>query len=740
MLSRSAVVKLKAILIIDLIVVAAAVGAYFYLQNEGVIAGPTKPANLELSDFLITPQEAYIGETIQISANCTNTGDVDGNATYSLVINEQIKEALNVTLAPQMSELLEFTDIENEPGNYTVVLGDQTGYFIINEPPPNTSKIVLSESKSTPYETWPDKSINVTVVATNPSDEADRLYIRVTVDDVLFTTRMIELEAGACETLVFSVNATSEGKHVVMINSLRGTFTVVKEGYHTLTINRSGGGSKPLPFTLNDEQLNTPYQALLPVGDYTVSVPTPYNVGTGVVAFDSWSDGTKSATNHFTLSDDRLILVCSYNVISGYASCPSMYIWNGTGYSYVTDVSNPGWLGYLSHIDADGTIVAGGGSPYDYVKIDSSQFAAKDGAFDITLAQQWDELFYLDQAYIIVVDHPAGTDVHTTLTNYLNQGETGKIYTVTDGGLLVPVSAKNEQGNDVLEQIRTQDGWYTPGINGIESTQWDDIQTNVLTLDLGDLSTAPNVKLVITAMVDWGLASTYYEYLDMFKEAAADGEVPDGTEIMPAPYMEIQAADGSWILAPQDRQIPIPSDYNARTFAVDLTGLFPDDVSDYKVRFTNFWNVTYDYIGIDTTENQAITTQTLKPTEATLGQWWGETNSTSTGAFTRYGDVKALMQDADDMFVVGRQCDAVHMLFSTEGLEDPEDGMVRDYIFVVACWFKDPPGEWGYGFTWTVDPMPFIAMTGYPYTDAEHYPTDALHQQYIRTYNTRIIT
>ncbi len=441
MLSRSAIVKLKAILIIDLIVVAAAVGAYFYLQDQGVIAGPSKPANLELSDFLVTPMEAYIGDTIQISANCTNTGDVDGNVTYSLLINGEVKEELNVTLSPLMSQLLEFTDIENKAGNYTVQLGDQLGYFIISEPPPNTSKIVLSNYRSSPYETWPDLSTNVTVVATNPSEEADRIYIRVAVDDVLFTSRMVELDAGESQTLVFPVNATAEGKHVVMVNTLRGTFTVVKEGFHTLTINRSGGGSKALPLTLNGEDLSTPFQALMPVGEYTVSVPTPFNVGTGVVAFDSWSDGTKSSTNHFTLSDDRLILVCSYNVISGYASCPSMYIWNGTGYSYVTDVSNPGWLGYLSHINADGTIVAGGGSPYDYVKIDSSQFAAKDGAFDITLAQQWDELFYLDQAYIIVVDHPAGTDVHTTLTNYLNQGETGKIYTVTDGALLIPINA-----------------------------------------------------------------------------------------------------------------------------------------------------------------------------------------------------------------------------------------------------------------------------------------------------------
>ena len=76
----------------------------------------------------------------------------------------------------------------------------------------------------------------------------------------------------------------------------------------------------------------------------------PFNVGTGVLEFTSWSDGSQSASRTFTL-DKRLILVATYTLISGYASCPSLYIWNGTGYSYVTDVSNPGWLGYIGYIN-----------------------------------------------------------------------------------------------------------------------------------------------------------------------------------------------------------------------------------------------------------------------------------------------------------------------------------------------------------------------------------------------------
>ncbi len=70
---------------------------------------------------------------------------------------------------------------------------------------------------------------------------------------------------------------------------------------------------------------------------------------------------------------------------------------------------------------------------------------------------------------MLVVDHPVGTDAYTSMTNYLNKGSTGQIYTVSSGSLLSPISATNEKGQNVLSQIIQKDGVYTPGINGNES-------------------------------------------------------------------------------------------------------------------------------------------------------------------------------------------------------------------------------------------------------------------------------
>jgi hypothetical protein len=735
MLSRSAVVKLKAILIIDLLIVGAAVGVYFYLQSQGVITGAAKPATFTYSDLTVSPLEAYVGQSIGITVNVTNIGDVEGNTTVNLEINGAIEDSQNVTLAGLKDSLIvEFTVLKLKDGNYSVKIGDLEGSFLLKPAPPESSKIVLSNFKSDPYEVWPNQTVTVTANALNPSAETDRLMITVTDDGDIVDSLMIELEAGASQQVVFNLTATNEGKHTVKLNSLSGTYTVVKEGYHTLTIGRSGGGSKALPFTLNGENHETTYMALVPVGEYTVTVPNPFDVGTGVLAFSYWSDGSTSATHTFTV-DKRTILVATYTLVSGYACCPSLYFWNGTGYQYVTEVSNSGWLGYIGYIDPAGTIVFKDGNPFDYVKIDNSLLKTKDGYYDFTLSQQWNELFYIDQTYLLCVDHPVGTDAYMSLTSYLSDGSTGKVYTVTNQTTTSPVSATNEKGEDVLEQLLSIDGVFTPGINGYDSV-WDNITLNQLTLDLGNLTGASEMKLVIRGIVDWGLADPYYQWIDSFKEAAAQGLVTDNTEIMPAPYLEVKAANGTWLRVNQD--IPLPSDYRARTYTVNITGIFPEDVADYQIRFNNFWNVTYDYIGIDTSTQAEITTQALFPTSAVLSQLW-DTTSKSTGAFTRYGDVLPLVEEADDMFVVGRQGDQVNLLFPAANLTEPAEGMVRDYFFVVASWFKDPPGEWGYGFTFTVDPMPFQDMSGFPYTTDEHYPDDTAHQAYLQQYNTRII-
>ena len=736
--SRSAITKLKAILVIDLIIVAAAAGIYFYFQDQGLIVGAPKPAEFILTDLTIAPIEAEMFEPILITVNVTNIGDELGSYMANLTINNVLEENQTVLVLGRNSTLVEFTVIEEVEGNYTVEVNGLSGSFNVKVPPPTASNIVLSNLVVKPYESWVNETITVTVIATNLGGEADRLFAGLMVDGSLIETKKIELAAGATTTVELTFNATSEGKHTVKVNALTGTFTIVPTGYHTLMVNRSGGGSTVLPFTLNGVSYGTPYSELLPVGEYTLTVPSSFTPEGAVFQFDFWSNGATSSTTTINLQS-RLIMVATYKLISGWACCPSLFYWNGTDYVYVTEISNAGWLGYMDYIDENGDIVFGGGNPWDFIKLDNSQLAPRNGYYDLILFQQWDEIFYLDAAYLMVVDHPIGTDVYSTMVNYVNQAFNGQIYTVSKNNLLTPISAINEKGEDVLSHISQLDGIFTPGSNGLASPSWDNITLNQLTLNLGDLSGAQAIKLVINGMIDWGSPEHYYTWVDGFKAAFAEGLVPNGTQIYPAPYMEVMDESGNWVRVPQDKQMPTPSDYVPRSFVVDLTGLFPTGVSEYQIRINNFFNVTFDYIGIDTTPQENITVQRINPTATLDPLDFGSTASTVSGSFTKYGDVTQLLLDADDMFVIGMQGDKVSLKFPTADLPPLGDGMERDFFLFAACWFKDPPGNWGYGFEFTVDPLPFRSMSGFPYPPTESYPSSDEYVRYLQEWNTRVI-
>ena len=50
-------------------------------------------------------------------------------------------------------------------------------------------------------------------------------------------------------------------------------------------------------------------------------------------------------------------------------------------------------------------------------------------------------------------------------------------------------------------------------------------------------------------------------------------------------------------------------------------------------------------------------------------------------------------------------------------------------------WAKDADANTA--FSQTVLPLPFHAMSRYPYPAREHYPDDAAHREYLREYLTR---
>jgi hypothetical protein len=506
MTCRTAIGKVKAILLIDIIILSAATGTYLYLHQSGQLETQLNPAEFFLTALKIDPVEADVGEPILISANVTNIGDLAGNYTLSLVVNDMIAENQTIRLASGISSVIEFVHSEFGEGNFTVHLGNLTGSFNVKAFFPEFSPIQLSRLTINPYEINQGESTILKLEAKNTGSDTESLPVRLFIDGLLVETKNLELTRGESTPVEFMLNGTELGVHRVKVNNLFGGFNVVPIGMHTLTVL-----TYPIPdeggadIKINGEELRTPYSAILPEGKYTISVPA--TDPTGEHAFLFWQDGPSTPTRTITLNK-RITITAEFE--RG-VSCPSLSIWNGSEFIYLADVSNHGWLGYVNYVtdDPNWTIVYWRNNPWDYIPVEENQLALRNGYYEMALTQKWNEIFFLDSTYLVVVDHPLDVDVYSTMVEeYLDPEYMGKIYTVSKNPLQ-PVSAFNENGENMLNQISEIDNNFTDGINGLQSESWDDISWNSLTLNLGDLSAHEDIKLVVRAIVDWGSAEDY---------------------------------------------------------------------------------------------------------------------------------------------------------------------------------------------------------------------------------------
>ena len=102
-----------------------------------------------------------------------------------------------------------------------------------------------------------------------------------------------------------------------------------------------------------------------------------------------------------------------------------------------------------------------------------------------------------------------------------------------------------------------------------------------------------------------------------------------------------------------------------------------------------------------------------------------------TGRYTRQGDVRELLLRSDDMFVVSRPGDQISLSFNASALPPLPAGWTRSFVLRTWGYCKDATPFTTTGGT--IEPLPFRAMSGFPYGPGEAHP----HPEYVRTWNTR---
>jgi hypothetical protein len=107
------------------------------------------------------------------------------------------------------------------------------------------------------------------------------------------------------------------------------------------------------------------------------------------------------------------------------------------------------------------------------------------------------------------------------------------------------------------------------------------------------------------------------------------------------------------------------------------------------------------------------------------------------GRYTREGDVKPLLADVDDRFVVTASGDEIAVSFPADRLPALPEGWTRTFLLYADGFSKEM--NLHSASPDLLEPLPFHGMSAYPYGPAEKYPDTPEHQRYRATYNTRVI-
>jgi VCBS repeat-containing protein len=185
----------------------------------------TRPASFETNNLAITPGEAAPGEIVTASIKVDNQGDLSGTCQVSLMLDNEIVQTREVTLAGGGSETVVFTLTSDTVGEHRANIGSMLATFLVKKPlsPANFAVSGLSIS---PNIADSGKNIDISAIVKNTGDLSGTYQTVLSVDDAAVETKEVVLAGGSSATVSFSFTAGTVGQHKVSIGGLPATFEV----------------------------------------------------------------------------------------------------------------------------------------------------------------------------------------------------------------------------------------------------------------------------------------------------------------------------------------------------------------------------------------------------------------------------------------------------------------------------------------------------------------------------------
>jgi hypothetical protein len=418
-------------------------------------------------------------------------------------------------------------------------------------------------------------------------------------------------------------------------------------------------------------------------------------------------------------------------------SCPFLFAHDGRQVRFVKDFMWSTPLGMYINAQHPGGFT----QTLEWVKIRGDQLGSRAGAYDVRVTAELWEADFFDYLSLIVVDHPPGTEVFVNEAFPLVPSKPRVHVT----GPTQPVArAWDQQGRDVTDLVRDIDGRYLDTFplgkfQGVAADHWVEV-------DLGD--DAPRQGPV------WLLAHGWLQPTDSSINVALE----QGKHDHPRPLvMEVPDGKGGWRVARDDLGFPAGKN---KTMLIRLDGVAGKGVARHFRLRTNmeiYWDALHYAAGLD---DKLARLRPLRPDVAELrhrgfsritranrrspelpdyndlvgtGQPWRDL----IGYYTRFGDVRELLEKADDRSVIANAGDEIALRFTAPPA--PPAGWKRDFVWASDGWTKD--GNLNTRFSKTVLPLPAHDQTSYDRPPGEleddpvyrRFPDDWLkyHTRYI---------
>jgi len=199
----------------------------------------TRPAEFQLSELTMTPDEVYIDRDVTISVMVTNIGDLTGNYGAILQINYVVKETREITLAGSDNVTVSFSMTPDAIGEYAVNIGGLLGTFNVKTPEippapthvptvaPSPASFTISDLSVTPSEVKPSEEVTISAVVTNAGGCDGNCVVCLKIDGIEEAKKEVTVGAGKSETVTFIIAKDTKGSYTASIDDKTGQFTVI---------------------------------------------------------------------------------------------------------------------------------------------------------------------------------------------------------------------------------------------------------------------------------------------------------------------------------------------------------------------------------------------------------------------------------------------------------------------------------------------------------------------------------